>query len=305
MEKIGLIAGAGDLPLLLAQATLEQGRMPIVIQITQPASKQLESVASETYSFGIGQVQKITRTLLDSSVRELVIIGKIDTSILFRPFLVDPIAVKILTRNRNKGTHAIVAAVIEHFESKGITVIEQRQFLKGLMPKAGVLTKRQPTQSQWADVRYGMQLARRVADLGIGQTVVVKNMTVIAVEAIEGTDEAIKRGGALAGKGVVVAKAAAADHDFRVDVPTVGGQTLKALHAAGGSVLAIEAERTFVMNQRVLCEDADRWKIPIVALDFANGNQIRYSYNKSARFFPKGNPRAESHPNDYKDEEET
>ena len=265
MEKLGIIAGAGDLPLLLAQAALEQGRIPIVIQITQPISKQLENVASERYSFGIGQIQKMTRTLLDSGVCELVIIGKIDTGILFRPFLVDPTAVKILAKNRNKGTYAIVAAVIAHFESKGIAVIEQHRFLKGLMPEAGVLTKRQPTQSQWADVRCGMQLARQVADLGIGQTVVVKNMMAVAIEAIEGTDEAIKRGGALAGKGVVVAKAAATNHDFRVDVPTVGDQTLKALHAVGGSVLAVEAERTFVMNQRALCEAADRWKISIVA----------------------------------------
>ena len=266
MEKLGLIAGAGDLPLLLAESALEQGRVPIVIQITQPASKQLENLSSKAYSFGIGQVQKITRTLLDLGVQELAIIGKIDTGILLRPFLVDPTAFKILAKHRNKGTHAIVNAVIEHFESQGINVIEQHRFLKGLMPKEGVLTKRRPTQSQWADVKYGMELARRVSDLGVGQTVVVKNMMAVAIEAIEGTDEAIERGGALGGKGIVVAKAAAADHDFRVDVPTVGDQTLKVLHAVGGSVLAVEAERTFVMNQRMLCETADRLKIPIVAV---------------------------------------
>lgn len=266
MEKLGIIAGAGDLPLLLANAALEQNRIPLVIQITQPASKQLKTVASETYSFGIGQVQKVTRTLLDSGVRELVIIGKIDTSILFRPFLVDATAVKILAKNRNKGTRAVVAAVVEHFESQGITVVEQHRFLSKLMPKEGVLTKRQPTQSQWRDIKYGMQVARRVADMGIGQTVVVKNMTAVAIEGIEGTDEAIKRGGTLAGKGVVVAKAAASNHDFRVDVPTIGEQTLRTLHAAGGSVLAVEARRTFVLNQHALCEQADRWKIPIVAL---------------------------------------
>lgn len=277
MEKLGIIAGAGDLPLLLAQAALEQGWMPIVIRITHPASEQLESIASETYSFGIGQIQKMTRTLLDSGVRELAIIGKIETSILFRPFLVDPTAVKILARNRNKGTRAIVAAVIEHFESKGIRVVEQHQFLSGLMPKEGVLTKRQPTQPQWADVKYGMQLARQVADLGIGQTVVVKNMMAVAIEAIEGTDEAIKRGGTLGGKGVVVAKAAATDHDFRVDVPTIGDQTLKTLHAVSGGVLAVEAGRTFVMDQQRLCEEADQRKISIVALTLANGNRIRSS----------------------------
>ena len=277
MEKLGIIAGAGDLPLLLAQAALEQGWMPIVIRITHPASEQLESIASETYSFGIGQIQKMTRTLLDSGVRELAIIGKIETSILFRPFLVDPTAVKILARNRNKGTRAIVAAVIEHFESKGIRVVEQHQFLSGLMPKEGVLTKRQPTQPQWADVKYGMQLARQVADLGIGQTVVVKNMMAVAIEAIEGTDEAIKRGGTLGGKGVVVAKAAATDHDFRVDVPTIGDQTLETLHTVGGGVLAVEAGRTFVMDQQRLCEEADQRKISIVALTLANGNRIRSS----------------------------
>ena len=266
MEKLGIIAGAGDLPLLLAQAALEQGRIPLAIQITQPTSEQLASIAAETYSFGVGQVQKITRTLLDADVRELAIIGKIDTGILFRPFLVDPTAVKILARNRNKGTRAIVAAVIEHFESKGISVVEQHRFLRGLIPREGVLTKRQPTQSQWADVKFGMQLARQVANLGIGQTVVVKNMMAVAIEAIEGTDEAIKRGGTLGGKGVVVAKAAATDHDFRVDVPTVGDQTLKILQAVGGSVLAVEAGRTFVMNQQALCGHADQWKIPIVAL---------------------------------------
>ena len=266
MEKLGIIAGAGDLPLLLANAALEQNRIPLVIQITQPASKQLKTVASETYSFGIGQVQKVTRTLLDSGVRELVIIGKIDTSILFRPFLVDTTAVKILAKNRNKGTRAVVAAVVEHFESQGITVVEQHRFLSELMPKEGVLTKRQPTQSQWWDIKYGMQVARRVADMGIGQTVVVKNMTAVAIEGIEGTDEAIKRGGTLAGKGVVVVKAAASNHDFRVDVPTIGDQTLRTLHAAGGSVLVVEARRTFVLNQHALCEQADRWKIPIVAL---------------------------------------
>jgi DUF1009 family protein len=267
LEKLGIIAGAGELPVLLAQAALEQGRLPVVIQITQPASKQFETVASEVHSFGIGQVQKITRMLLESDVRELVIIGKIDKSILFHPFLVDPTAVKILAGTRDKGPHAIIAAVIEHFESKGISVIEQHCFLKALMPQAGVLTKRQPTQSQWADVRYGMQLARQIANLDIGQTVIVKNLMPIAIEAIEGTDAAIKRGGALRGKGILVAKAAATHHDFRIDVPTVGAQTLEVLHVVRGSVLAVEAGRTFIMNQEALCEQAEHWKISIIAVE--------------------------------------
>jgi len=266
LEKLGIIAGAGDLPVLLAQAASSQGHTPIVIQITQSSSKRLTSVASEVFSFGIGQMRKITRTFLDLGVREIVIVGKIEKSILFRPFLVDSRAIKILASTRNKGVQALISSILNYFESEGLTVIEQHRFLKGLMPQPGVLTKKQPTQSQWADLRYGMQLARQVADVDIGQTVVVKNRMPIAIEAIEGTDETIKRGGKLGGKGIVVAKAAATHHDFRVDVPTIGLQTLEVLHAVRGSVIAVEAERTFVMNQETLCEQADRWQISIVAV---------------------------------------
>ena len=267
MEKLGIIAGAGELPVLLAQAVRDQGRLPIVVQITQTPSERLASVASEIYSIGIGQVQKVARTFLDSGVREIAIIGKVHKSILFRPFLVDATAIKILAMTRHKGVHAILAAVIDYFESKGFSVIEQHRFLKGLMPQAGVLTKKQPTSAQWADLRFGMQLARQVANLDIGQTVIVKDLISLAIEAIEGTDEAIRRGGKLGGKGVVVAKAAASHHDFRIDVPTVGDETLTVLNEINGSVLAVEAGRTFVMNHEALCQQADRWNIAIVAVE--------------------------------------
>ncbi len=267
MEKLGIVAGMGELPVLMAQAAIEHGRLPVIIPITQTPSERLANVASEMYPAGIGQIRKVTRIFLDSGVREIVIIGKIHKSVLLRPFLVDATAVKILARTRNKGIRASIAAVIDYFESKGLSVIEQHRFLKGLMPKAGVLTKKQPTALQWTDLKYGMQLARQIANLDIGQTVIVKALMPIAIEAIEGTDRAIQRGGELGGKGVVVAKAAAAHHDFRVDVPTVGNETLKALHEVNGSVLAVEAERTFVVNQAALCQQADICNIAIVAVE--------------------------------------
>jgi DUF1009 family protein len=173
----------------------------------------------------------------------------------------------MLASTHNNGVPALIASILNHFESKGLTVIKQHRFLGGLLPRPGVLTKKQPTQSQWADLKYGMQLARQIANLEVGQTVIVKNMTPIAIEAIEGTDEAIKRGGTLSGKGIVVAKAAAAHHDFRIDVPTVGTRTLEVLRAVQGSVLAVEAGRTFVMDGETLGQQADRWKISIVAVE--------------------------------------
>ena len=267
MEKLGIIAGAGELPVLLAKGARDQGRLPVVIQITQNPPEQLASVASEIYSIGIGKIQKVARTFLNSGVYEIAIIGKIHKSILFRPFLVDAAAVKILAMTRHKGVHAIIAAVIDYFESKKLSVIEQHRFLKDLMPQAGVLTKKQPDSSQWADLRFGMQLARQVANLDIGQTVVVRDQMSLAIEAIEGTDEAIRRGGKLGGEDIVVAKAAASHHDFRIDVPTVGDETLKVLHEVNGSVLAVEAGRTFVMNREALCQQADQWNIAIVAVE--------------------------------------
>lgn len=267
MEKLGIIAGMGELPVLMAQAAIDYGRVPVVVPITKNPSELLADVSSEIYPAGIGQIQKVTRIFLDSGVREIVIIGKIHKSVLLRPFLLDSTAAKILANTRKKGIRASIAAVIDSFESKGLSVIEQHRFLKGLMPNAGVLSKKQPTASEWKDLRYGMQLARQVANLDIGQTVIVKSLLPIAIEAIEGTDAAIQRGGELGGKGIVVAKAAASNHDFRIDVPTVGSETLKALHEVNGSVLAVEAKRTFVVNQEALCRQADLWNISIVAVE--------------------------------------
>ena len=267
MEKLGIIAGAGELPVLLAQAAVDQGRLPVIIQITKTPSECLANITSEIHSFGVGQIRQVTRTLLDSDVREAVIIGKIHKGILLQPFRVDPTAVKILATTRNQGTAAIITAVIDYLESKGLCVIEQQRFLTNLLPQAGVLTKKRPTEAQWADLKYGIALARQIADLDIGQTVVVKNQIPLAIEAIEGTDETIQRGGELGKKGIVVAKAAGTHHDFRIDVPTVGDQTLTVLRKAHGSVLAVEANRTFILNQEALCRQADHWKISIVAVE--------------------------------------
>ena len=251
----------------LAQAAIERGRTPVVIQVTKTPSEHLSRIAPETYSYGVGQLQKMTRTMLDSGVKEVVLIGKVHKGILLRPFQVDRVAAKILATTRQKGAVGIVSAIIDHLEAKGLRVIEQHEFLQHLLPSPGVLTEKQPTESQRTDLKYAIHLARQIADLNIGQTVVVKDGIPVAIEAIEDTNEAIRRGGKLGNKGVVVGKAASASHDFRVDVPTVGTETLTVLHEARASVLAIEANRTFILDRTELCRQADRWKICIVALE--------------------------------------
>lgn len=266
MDRVGIIAGAGQLPVLTAKSIVSQGRELVIIPITNNEQNRFSEIPCEIHPFGVGQIQKITRKLLELNTKEIVIIGKIEPSILLNPFKVDATTIKILTQNLNKKTSVIISAVLEHFENAGLTILRQDQFLKHLLPDPGVLTKRQPNTAQWEDIKTGIFAARKIAELGIGQTVVVKNQIVIAMEAIEGTDKTILRGGELGGKGIVVAKAAAENHDFRIDVPTVGMQTLNTLHDARASVLAVEAGLTFVMEPEVLCNQADKWKIAIVAV---------------------------------------
>ena len=266
MEKLGIIAGAGKLPVLLARAVAAHDRKPVVIQITKSDAQRFAGIAYEVYTYGVGQIQKIARTLLNSGVQEVVIIGKVEKNILLRPFQIDTTTIKILVQNRREKPTAIVNAALNYLESAGLTILPQDQYLHHLLPQPIVLTTRQPTASQWADIELGISTARQIANMDIGQTVVVKNQIVLAMEAIEGTDTTILRGGNLGRKGVVVAKAAAENHDFRIDVPTVGMQTLEVLHQVKASVLAVEARRTFVMDADALVQQADQWKIVIVAV---------------------------------------
>ncbi len=267
MEKLGIIAGAGELPVLLARAAVAHDRKPVVIQITKSDSQRFAGIADELHTYGVGQIQKIAQTLLDSGVKETVIIGKVERNILLRPFQIDATTIRILVQNRRKKPSAIVNAALTYLESAGLTILTQDRYLHHLLPQPGVLTARQPTANQCADIELGIDTARRMANMDIGQTVVIKNHIVLAIEAIEGTDATIQRGGNLGKKGVVVAKAAADHHDFRVDVPTVGMQTLEVLHQVKAGVLAVEARRTFVMDVDAFIKKAEEYKIAIVAVE--------------------------------------
>ena len=230
MEKLGIIAGAGELPVLLARAAVAQNREPVIIpNITKSDAQRFAGITSKIHTCGVGQIQKIARTLLNAGVQEVVIIGKVEKNILLLPFQIDTTTVKILVQNRREKPTVIVNAALNYLESAGLTILPQDRYLHDLLPQPGVLTTRHPTASQQADIELGIITARQIANMDIGQTVVIKNQIVLAIEAIEGTDATIQRGGNLGRKGVVVAKASAENHDFRIDVPTVGMQTLEVL----------------------------------------------------------------------------
>lgn len=267
MQKLGIIAGSGYLPVCMAKEAKTQGRIPIVVSITEKAHPELSEVAEKFTQYSLFQVKKITDYLSDAGVKEIALIGRPRKSTLFNPLRVDLKALKILAKAKTKSDHSLLDAVVNELESDGFRVIDQRTYLKSLLCEPGVLTKRHPKKSEMQDVEYGISLARKIADLDIGQTVVVKDQMPLAIEAIEGTDEAIRRGGKLGGKGAVVVKVARAEHDFRFDVPTVGPKTIDVMAEVGAKVLAIEAKRTFVLNLESIKKKASQHKISVIVVD--------------------------------------
>ena len=268
-EPLGVIAGSGQLPALLAREI--GGARPIaVVSVTNDERPELEKRADSFKRLPVGQVHKVLSTFRECGVSELVILGGAQKATLFKPRRLDWLALKILARTKTRGDQSLFAAIAEEFESRGFRIADQRTYLPSLTLSEGVLTRRNPSKAQREDAQYALHLARSAAALDIGQTAVVKNGVPIAVEAIEGTDAAIRRAGELAGEGAVAGKACRPDHDFRFDAPTVGLQTLESLIAAKAGALALEAGRVFLLDRGEFARKADEAKIAVLALNPPN-----------------------------------
>lgn len=264
-ERFALIAGAGELPLILAREAKKSGASFIAVALTETAVSPLEGLADSVYRLSIGQIGKIIRTIKGEGIDRVVFIGKVKKDVLFEKIRFDLKALKILRSVRNRNDDTLMLAIVRVLAEEGIEVLDQTSYLRKMMPKEMVLTRRKPKKAEWEDIRYGMDMAKRSASLDIGQTVVVKKRSIMAVEAIEGTDEAVIRGGQLARGGAVVAKVAKPNQDPRFDVPTVGLTTLQSMIKVGATVLAIEAERTLLLEQEELVKNADAAGISIVS----------------------------------------
>lgn len=264
--KIGLIAGSGKLPVILTEEILNSGKQALAISISKDSDESLKNLTPDFYQFNVGQVNKIINTLVNNNIKELIIIGKVPKSTLFDLFHFDTKAIKIISRLKDKSDSSLFSAIANEMESSGINLIDQRQYLSKLLPVKGILTKNKPSKSQLCDIEYGMELARKVSELDIGQTVVIKDQIILAVEAVEGTDESIRRGSKLCKDGAVIAKASKSDQDFRFDVPTIGPDTIDVLIESKASVLAIEYGRAFLLDKEITLSKADKAKISIVVV---------------------------------------
>ena len=266
LNRIGLIAGTGELPRIVAKQAAEDNIKVFAIALSKDSISSLRPVCNKVFHLGIGQTNKILKTLKNEKIKNVLMIGKVDKKVIFQTKIFDFRSLKILKNMKLKDDKSLMMVVIDELKSEGISCLDQSMFLKKLFPSKGVLTKRKSTKSEWEDIQYGFSIAKEMAQMEIGQTVVVKDKSIVAVEAMEGTDQTIMRGLKIAGKGAVVVKVSRPKQDFRYDIPAVGETTLSMIIKGKAAVLALEAERTLVLNKEKMIELANKYEISIVAV---------------------------------------
>lgn len=273
---IGLLAGSGRFPICFAKAARKQGLQVMTLGVAGMADEdELTAHSHEYASVPLARVGKAIRLFRRAGVRTAVMAGKIEKTRIFDSFrwirnLPDLRALHLFFRYaaKNKSDDTLLLAVIREFERDNIRFQSALDYCPELLVNHGFLTNKKPTQSQWKDIRFGWELAKEMGRLDIGQTVVVCDQAVMALEAIEGTDACIRRAGTLCKRGkFTVVKVAKPQQDRRFDVPTVGVQTIQSMREAGGRVLAIEAGQTILLDEPEVISLADKLGIAIVSLN--------------------------------------
>jgi DUF1009 family protein len=262
-ENIGLIAGKGQFPRLFAQAARDHGARVIAVAHRHETDPALAELVDEIHWIYVGQLGKMIRIFKSAGVQRAVMAGGITRGRLFREFRPDLRALSVVRRAGAGQDDRLLQAVAAEFESEGITIAPSTLFLDDLLAPAGKLGKRSPTKAELQDIDFGFKIAKEIGALDIGQTVVVRHHVVVALEAVEGTDECIRRAGHLAGPGTVVVKTSKPNQDLRFDVPAVGPDTIQAMTESQASVLALEVGKTLTFDREQMLTTANRAKIAV------------------------------------------
>ena len=270
--RLGLIAGNGRFPFLALEGARRLGHDVTIVAIREETSPALETAAADDppadlHWVSLGQLGKCIAILHDAGVTRAVMAGQVKHTQLFAGIIPDLTLLKVLGRLQTKNTDALITAVADVLADHGIELENSTTFLQPFLARRGVLTKRQPTEDEHADLAFGYRMADTIAGLDVGQTIVVKDRAVVAVEAMEGTDAVIARAGRLAGPGTRVVKVAKPTQDMRFDVPVVGVSTLSAMHDAGATVLSVDAARTLVLDGAAFYRRADAHGLTVVGRD--------------------------------------
>jgi UDP-2,3-diacylglucosamine hydrolase len=268
MSRIGLIAGNGRFPFLVLQGARSLGHDVTIVAIKEEAFTDLETTArdvrAEFHWVSLGQLGKCIKILKTAGISQAVMAGQVKHVKIFSGIMPDLTLVSVLTRLKARNTDALISAVAEVMRGEGIELMDSTRFLQPLLARPGTLTDRIPNEQEHEDFQFGYRIADAIAALDIGQTIAVKHKAVVAVEAMEGTDEVIGRAGHLAGPGVRIVKVAKPNQDMRFDVPVIGIATIQAMRIAGASALSIDAERTLVLDGEHVFKSANEAGITIV-----------------------------------------
>lgn len=274
-QRVGLLAGGGRFPVEFAQAAVREGHEVICLGVAGMAPPVLSDICQSFRTIPLARIGLAIRHFKRRGVDRAVMAGKIEKRILFDPFRMLRLMPDLRTLHmwysyarENRKDDTILLAVIREFARDGITFESALDYAPELLVNHGFITRRRPTSQQWEDIRFGWEIAKEMGRLDVGQSIVINDKAVIAVEAVEGTDECIRRAGALCRRGgFTVVKVSKPQQDMRFDVPTVGVGTLRTMHEAGGRVLAVESEKTIVLDREEFVSLADKLGIAIVALN--------------------------------------
>ena len=282
MGRLGLIAGNGSFPTLVLEEALRQGIEVVVAAISEEASPEIEQIveASEgsarVHWLGVGQLGKLIKIFKSSGVNRAVMAGQVKHVQIFAAggttpagrlaALPDLKMLRLLASLEHRNTASLINGIIQVLQKEGIELMDSTLLLGSLVPKQGVLTRRSPSRAEKSDLAYGRRVAIELTRLDLGQTVVVKDRAVVAVEAMEGTDETIRRAAQLVtGQPLRVVKASRPSQDMRFDVPVIGLRTLKIIEECNVSAISIDSEKTLIMDRPNFVRGADRLGIAVVA----------------------------------------
>ena len=266
VNRIGLLAGNGRFPIIFAESARKKGVEVVAIGINEETSKELEKFVNKIYWLGVGELEKLLGILKEENIRSIVMAGQVRHKLLFdNNIKIDKKMQLLLGGLRNKKTDSIIGAVARLLEFKGIKVLSSITFLSEYLSQKGVLTSKLPDEKVLKDIAFGRRIAKAIAGLDIGQSIVVKDRVVLAVESIEGTDEAIRRAEKYGKDGIVVIKVTKPRQDMRFDIPVIGPDTIRLLKEVKASCLSIEAKKTLIIDKQETLRLAEEAGISIVA----------------------------------------
>jgi DUF1009 family protein len=263
--KFGLIAGNGKFPFMVLQGAHKSGAEMAVVAIREETDPEIEQLATTMTWVGIGQLGRMIRFFKDEGVEKAIMAGQVKHVQIFSRAIPDARMLKVLLKLPRRNTDSLLGAIAAELKSEGIELIDSTYFLQDSLPQVGVLTRRKPDRREKEDIEYGLEIAREIARLDLGQTIVVRGKACVAIEAMEGTDETIRRAGKLLQRGLTVVKIAKLNQDMRFDVPVVGVPTIAAMAEAGATCLCITAGKTLMFDAAEMIRFADEKKISIVA----------------------------------------